>query len=104
MKASRFLAGHGMVAMLLGVVAGAGIEIPRVPAAPPQGMWDRRSDLAALQTLLIVHGESLTTSERVEYEGQLDRLLRDEGAELDQRRRVKLRGRLDAIRDLGLAV
>lgn len=104
MKARRFLAGQGLAATLLSVVAGADIEIPRVPAAPPDGAWDRRTDLAALETLLTIHGDSLTTSERVEYQGQFDRLQRDEGAELDQRRRVNLRSRLRAIADLGLAV
>lgn len=103
MSKSRFLAGYGLTSMLLGVVAAAGVEIPSIPAAPPVGKWDRRSDLAGLQTLLALHGDALTTSERVEYQGQLDRLRRDDGAELDQRRRQKLHDKLRELGAMGMA-
>ena len=98
MTSSRTTLDLGLFSMLLGVVATAGVEIPSIPAAPPVGTWDRRSDLAGLQTLLAIAGADLTTSERAAYQAQLDRLRRDEGAELDQRRRQKLHARL---RDMG---
>lgn len=99
MKPRHVVAGTGMLGLLLGTIAGLGVEIPDVPAVPPpQDPWDRRTDLAGLQTLLaLAVGDALTTSERAEYQGQLDRLRRDDRLELDARRRAKLWAKLRAL-------
>ena len=83
---------------------------PRKPETPPASTaapvrGDRHADLAGLHTLLTVEADQLTSSEQVEWQGQLDRLIADETAELDSRRRAKLSSKLgfDTAPDFGLA-
>ena len=94
--------GLGLGALLLGVVAAAGIEPAPTGAPRAEDAWDRRSDLAGLRTLLAFgSGDCLTTSECGEFQAQLDRLVGDENAELDQRRRAKLHRKLRELQGHG---
>ena len=90
--------GFGLLSALFAVVGTIDVVTGR-PLVPTKD--DRRSDLAGLRTLLALgNGSGLTFSERAEAQGQLDRLVSDDGAELDERRRAKL---ALWLRNVGLA-
>ena len=99
MNHRRITSTFRLSALLLSIVGAS--EIQHVgPPAPAEE--DRRSDLAGLRTLLALgSGSGLITSERAEVQAQLARLEGDGGAELDARRRARLRVWLQ---NLGLAV